>query len=161
MKKKKMKLLILFITYASCATLAITPYHNSELNCTYACDNPQCPLEVRTVCEETDCVIQCPANNTACFIDTPSCAITCPTDQVITDSCPMCEIICDPLPAPDCTGCNVMCSAVSCNWQVRPPPVCPQPTCVLQCPSPACEAISSASTLTTSAALLLLLFVVL
>lgn len=113
------------------------------LDCHYACDDPVChPLCVPS-CRDPVCEVQCePSAPILCNALVPSCSVRCPYDlftPMVSDSCPMCETVCNPLPASCASGCSTLCEATQCGWQCRLPDECPLPRCELQCEAPACE----------------------
>lgn len=127
--------------------------------CRWMCDDPICPAECEPVCDTPECIIQCTSGT--CFQALPVCSTRCATEVVVSDNCPVCETICEPLPALCTPHCGILCEAVSCTWSCRKPSNCVRPQCELACERPACESptpCSSGSVLTWSLALSVILF---
>lgn len=107
--------------------------------CRYACDDPVCAAVCRPVCAPAACQVQCPAPWTCTAA--ARCRNVCAAQQDASEleSCPMCETLCDALPA-HCTAheCAPLCEAPQCSWLCEKPAHCPQPRCELQCEQPAC-----------------------
>ncbi len=82
---------------------------------------------------ETNCAARCAP--VACTgVGASTCRIICPTDQVLSESCPACEIVCDESAMCERTNCAWDCTAPSYTDEQVPPEVC-----ALSCEAPACE----------------------
>ncbi len=110
--------------------------------CRYVCDDPVCQADCRIFCKDPECIYECPGFGVACQDNPPRCRNRCNTsaDACESDSCPMCETICEP---PDCNVpghfCGIVCAPTECAWKCFLPTNCPPPTCQLMCEHPACE----------------------
>lgn len=116
--------------------------------CRWACDDPVCNATCAPSCLEPACQIF-NASNLVCVTVVPQCSIICAPDQCESDTCPACEVQCQPPPS-ICGDGTILCEAPSCAWQCTKPN-CRLPICELQCEHPACEAISSAATISIAA----------
>jgi hypothetical protein len=120
-------------------TTLITP------QCRWACDDPICSAVCHQVCNIT-CDYQCLGDVRIC--NPPKCRQQCVSDQVVADSCPTCEVVCDPLVCSNTNvPCDPLCEAPECKWYCEKPKSCPPPRCELVCEHPACETFSLASRL--------------
>ena len=109
-----------------------------DLDATWACDNPQCPMICRPRCDALNCTATCDMGFDC--TTTPSCAVDCPNydnGQPVSMDCPMCNAVCQPL---GCTNCITTCEPVNCEWECFLPQSCPYPVCELVAASPACKA---------------------
>lgn len=130
-------------------------FQAGDLNASWACDDPQCPMVCRPKCAPANCTASCDVGFECEAI--PQCSIDCPYTQdgiLVSGSCPMCSTVCHPLA---CTNCTTVCEPVNCEWECFLPNNCPYPRCQLQAQAPACQSWSN--TLKTSFAVLPLLLV--
>lgn len=96
------------------------------VQCTWAADDPVCEADCYPICNEPVCQFEL-------CTETPSCRVTC-SDQLATDTCPSCEVHCNPYP-----GCgSPLCESISCNWECIKPKNCRVPNFELSCELPAC-----------------------
>lgn len=126
--------------------------------CSWLCDDPQCPAICDPVCEPPRCHTSCqevinPPNCTCqAKCEKPECEIKCPDSGCEVDGCPACTTICkDPhcvvvcepnegntsgceAPTPQC---GAQCDAPNCDWKCHKP-ACPKPKCELECEEPRC-----------------------
>lgn len=122
--------------------LIILPFIvNSQVpECIWECDSPMCPAICTPVCEPVNCEIFCTPSNTPGVCNPVNCRSQCVTGGDALDSCPLCEVLCDPLRCqPIDRPCQIQCQEVQCSWKCVKPNTCPYPRCALQCQQPACE----------------------
>lgn len=128
----------------------IGPFVESNLLCHWACDDPTCNAVCRPECEAPVCEIQCQMGSSCIF--SPQCHVRCSNTTapvMVSDTCPLCETVCDPLPA-QCSGCSPLCEATTCSWMCKKPSNCPKPTCELNCEAPTCQYVPAAASLLTN-----------
>jgi len=95
-------------------------------NCTAICPGITCQLAPHVLFGDSP------------IFPTPNCYQRCPPDQCEVDSCPVCEIVCDPLP-----GYQIECEMITCSWYcIEPDQIsCPVPEDdEIVCDAPSCEA---------------------
>jgi hypothetical protein len=98
--------------------------------CRWVCDDPVCNAVCAFACSEPVCQLDPPCGRK------PTCSLRCLTGTCENDTCPQCEVVCDPSP---CPGSQALCEAVDCAWRCHKP-ACRQPVCELTCEQPACGA---------------------
>lgn len=115
--------------------------------CQWMCDNPICNPICTPVCQDPVCAVSC-SSGSPDNCSTPRCEIVCPGDACEKDDCPTCETVCSQISCPPGHECAPLCEPTNCAWScIAPPPsICPKPSCVLSCESPACMAVTSTST---------------
>lgn len=114
---------------------------NAMMECRYACDDPIVYATCSSKCEPPRCEFQ---NCTNCE-RTPVCSTVCPDDDqmLCAESCPVCEIQCEPIQPCDC---DPVCEQPVCGWVGRKPSIGQSyPRCELSCEKPACEFVESKS----------------
>lgn len=129
----------LFLTLVTFSA-AHPAFQAGDLNATWACDNPTCPMVCRPKCAAPNCTTSCDMGFTC--QETPRCQTDCPYTEdgiLVSASCPMCSIVCNPL---GCTNCTTTCQPVNCDWECFLPNNCPYPRCELQAAAPACQSAS-------------------
>jgi hypothetical protein len=110
--------------------------------CTNSCNANQTAANAcAPVCAPPRCQYQCTTPGTQCEAYAPVCRVRCPADMCESDSCPLCETVCDQ-PALLCVeaGCSPLCEATSCSWSCRNNSVTGLPSgCAwVNCETPAC-----------------------
>jgi hypothetical protein len=95
--------------------------------CRWLCDDPLCLAVCKPIFEQPVCSCANPGVN-------PVCRVLCAQDQCEMDSCPQCEVQCDP--NPNCGA--ITCEQLVSSWSCRKPSDCALPTCELQCELPFC-----------------------
>lgn len=148
-----MKIFIAFLVAVGVASAQFPGFVAGDLNATWACDNPQCPMICRPRCDPLNCTATCDMGFTCSA--TPSCSVDCPNyanGALVSMDCPTCSSVCQPL---GCTNCTSTCEPINCDWECFLPQSCSYPRCELQAAAPACEAW--ASTLRPVATVLLVL----
>lgn len=157
-------IIILYAIITLCSGHGVEDLSGCAPECRYACSDPVCYAKAYPSCAEPDCSIFCYKEDQCgdCRIqcEEPVCEIRCPVDhdgnpdQCSLESCPACETVCEPSVCilfdcdESCTEnsdefltCSPLCESTNCNWLSTEPDDCPEPECVLQCQSPACECV--------------------
>lgn len=111
--------------------------------CVWSCEVPNtvCQAVCNPVCKKPQCEYSCHGDMT-CTLQ-PDCYIRCPEDQCASDSCPTCEVVCEPLNSFTkyrCFDCDPLCEAAECTWNCVKPTECGvPPVCDIICEQPSCE----------------------
>src|SRR5277367_1549324 len=98
--------------------------------CAYECSFPVCVAICKPICTFPQCLL-CeyisPYNTTLCSSVNTACSVYCPSDQCEMDSCPVCEVLCNPLcqNVPIEKNCTILCEEIVCAWKCEKPKFCP------------------------------------
>lgn len=116
----------------------------AQPTCQWQCDDPQgCLASCKAVCKPPVCSWTCPGGRPSSSCGRPpSCFVTCP-DPVGNDTlemCPTCTTKCESTKCVLAGGisCPISCEETQCSWACTKPDNCQEPTCELQCNTPAC-----------------------
>lgn len=123
-------------------SLLVTLALGAGPECRYACDDPISTADCHPVCRSPRCQTDCPFELTAGqrALLAPLCRVRCPFgDQLPTDACPSCEVVCAPPPTVASSGCSILCEALDCGWECKLPANPPHIRCQLQCEQPVCQ----------------------
>ena len=136
--------------------LFVTIVYTLIPQCTYQCNDPICAAVCEPICTPVNCEILCDPEDTPGVCNPINCRSECATDGDILNSCPLCEVICDPLVCqPIDRPCVIQCQQIECSWKCVKPTNCPAPICQLQCQLPTCE-FSLSNKLTVNMMLIIL-----
>ena len=136
-KSKKMLFIFLFFV----ASQGFGVWQAGDLNASWQCDDPQCPMFCGPVCEPLNCTTTCEEGFTCS--QQANCKIECPYDAngiLVSESCPTCSASCAPLV---CQNCTATCEPIHCSWRCVLPQSCPPPTCVLVGQQAACVSLAN------------------
>lgn len=150
-------LILLVLLVFSATGQTFQAYPAGDLNTSWSCDDPACPMLCRPKCEPLNCTVTCDIGFTCS--QTPSCQVDCPYNSagiLVSMSCPTCSSSCAPL---ICQNCTNTCDPVNCSWECFLPTTCQYPKCELVASAPACQA-SWAMRLNLSNTFLLLMFII-
>lgn len=132
-----------FLLLVTTLAAALPSFQAGDLNATWVCDAPMCPMVCRPKCAALNCTTSCDEGFTCS--ETPHCQVDCPYTEngiLVTEDCPTCSSSCNPL---SCGNCTATCEPLNCEWECFVPNNCPYPRCELQAGTPACHSASANS----------------